>query len=190
MNDLFEKIDSLHALDPVKESAGEYEVSRESLYCERMVKKLYKIIQQPGIHLELAARCHHLCRWEVNRKDFPEGRSGYYLWRNEVYKHQATIAERLMDEEKITGEVKEKVLRIIKKEGIKTDHDVQLVEDIACIVFIENYLDEFSEKYDEAKLVNIIRKTLNKMSEQGHRWLLNAVIPDKIVQLLKKHRLV
>ena len=31
--------------------------------------------------LRLAARAHHLRRWELSRSDYPEGRAGYLRWR-------------------------------------------------------------------------------------------------------------
>ena len=46
------------------------------------------------------------------------------------------------------------------------------LEDVACLVFLENYFADFSGKHDEEKVVGIIRKTLRKMSDRGRRQAL------------------
>ena len=42
-----------------------------------------------------------------------------------------------------------------------------MLEDVACLVFFEHYLAEFVTQHDELKIVNILRKTLRKMSDRG-----------------------
>jgi hypothetical protein len=57
---------------------------------------------------------------------------------------------------------------LIRKERFKLDPEAQLLEDVACLVFLENYLADFTRGHDEAQVVEIVRKTWNKMSERGH----------------------
>ncbi|MBR9998556.1 MAG: DUF4202 family protein, partial [Cyclobacteriaceae bacterium] len=44
----------------------------------------------------------------------------------------------------------------------------QLLEDVVCLVFLENYFNEFAHLHEEDKLIRIIRKIWEKMSEKGH----------------------
>ena len=52
---------------------------------------------------------------------------------------------------------------------MKTDPDVQLLEDVICLVFLEHYLSDFAPKHDEEKLLEVLRKTWPKMSDDGRR---------------------
>jgi hypothetical protein len=61
----------------------------------------------------------------------------------------------------------ERVGSLIRKERLKSDPEAQTLEDVACLVFLENYLGDFAGKHDEAKVVDILRKTWRKMSPRG-----------------------
>jgi hypothetical protein len=56
----------------------------------------------------------------------------------------------------------------LRKRGLKTDPDVQLMEDVICLVFLEHYFHDFAPKHDAEKLIPIVQKTWNKMTEQAH----------------------
>ena len=59
----------------------------------------------------------------------------------------------------------ERVQRIIRKEGLKTDAAVQTHEDALCLVFLETQLVELVERLGDDKSVDVIAKTLRKMSQ-------------------------
>ena len=68
---------------------------------------------------------------------------------------------------------------LVRKERLKADPETQLLEDVACLVFLENYFAEFSRQHDEAKLIDILRKTWKKMSARGHEAALQLPLtPD------------
>ena len=46
--------------------------------------------------LKLAARAHHLRRWELPRADYPEGRAGYLRWRRDQKRRHAADVEALL----------------------------------------------------------------------------------------------
>src|SRR5262249_19137779 len=60
-----------------------------------------------------------------------------------------------------------RVQALVRKERLKADPEAQLLEDVACVVFLENYFADFSRHHDEAKLIDIVRKTWKKMSPRG-----------------------
>jgi hypothetical protein len=60
------------------------------------------------------------------------------------------------------------------------------LEDVICLVFLEYYLEEFAAKHDEEKLIDIIRKTWNKMSPAGHEAALRLPLSEAMLQLVTK----
>ena len=65
------------------------------------------------------------------------------------------------------------------------------MEDVADLVFIEYYMLGFATshpEYDEAKWIEIIRKTWQKMSSRAHEFALAGKIklPEGLVPLIMK----
>ena len=54
--------------------------------------------------------------------------------------------------------------RMLRKEGIKRDAEVQALEDVACFTFIRHYLGDFATTQDPDQLLRIVQKTARKMS--------------------------
>ncbi len=54
----------------------------------------------------------------------------------------------------------------------------QTVEDVACLVFLRWYFDEFIVKHDHDKLVSIVKKTWGKMSDAAHEATLKIPFPE------------
>jgi hypothetical protein len=80
----------------------------------------------------------------------------------------------------------ERVKDLLLKRGLKRDDEVQALEDVICLVFLEFYLEDFAAKHDEPKLIDIIQKTWNKMSEKGHAAALKLPLSDAMLQLVTK----
>ena len=56
-----------------------------------------------------------------------------------------------------------------------------------AVVFVEHYLDVFvaeHKDYDDAKLVDILKKTLRKMDPVGHAAALALPLPAATVRLI------
>ena len=65
------------------------------------------------------------------------------------------------------------------------------MEDVVDLVFLEHYMTGFAAQhpeYDEAKWIQIIRKTLQKMSPTAHEFVLAGKIklPEALVPLILK----
>jgi hypothetical protein len=117
--------------------------------------------------LVLAVRAHHVRRWAIPRASYPEGRAGYLRWRKALKElHMAEVARILgpvgYDEATIW-----RVQNIVGKRGLGTDPDVQVLEDVVCLVFLETQLHELAEKLAPDHTVEVIRKTLPKMSDEA-----------------------
>ena len=55
------------------------------------------------------------------------------------------------------------------------------------MVFVEHYFDEFLDKYkayDDDKIIDIVGKTLRKMSPKGHQAALQLDLPDNARRLI------
>ena len=64
--------------------------------------------------------------------------------------------------------------------------EMQALEDVICLVFLENYFSDFAREKDEAKLINILRRTWAKMSEQGRAMAMTLTLSDDDKRLIAK----
>lgn len=159
---------------------------KELLYAERMSAELAAFAPQASDELQLAARAQHIERWVIPRADYPMDRSGYKRWRVTLGQHHADRACAIMREHGYQDESCERVATMLQKKQLKRDAEVQALEDVICLVFLRHYLDDFASKHSEEKLIDIIRKTWNKMSEAGHASALEIDLPPHLQQLVGK----
>ncbi|GKZ34567.1 hypothetical protein AbraIFM66950_004881 [Aspergillus brasiliensis] len=178
------KIDALHSEDPTK--VTNTDTPYELHYAEKMTSYLYKHTPDPSPTLQLAIRAQHLKRWEVPRGTYPDGKVGYYSWRTAVARRQADIAVKVCLESGIEEAEAERVGRLIRKEGLKggEDAEAQVLEDVACLVFLDDQFEAFQGKYDKDKVVDILRKTLKKMSERGKKLALELEMGGRAKDLV------
>jgi hypothetical protein len=169
LEEAFRRFDEANAEDPNRERVGDEDLPKELVYGRRMSACLEAFAPQAPETVKLAARAQHIRRWEVPRESYPEGRAGYLKWRTDLYKRHGDIAGRIMREAGYDEQTVERVQTLLRKRGLKTDPDVQLLEDVICLVFLEHYFHDFAQKHDEAKLIPIVRKTWSKMTDKAHR---------------------
>ena len=178
--------DQANAEDPNTEVINGQPMAKELLYGQRMSARLAVFAPGAPETVQLAARAQHIRRWEVPRDGYAEGRAGYLKWRTDLHKRHADIAGRIMGDAGYDGETIERVQTLLRKRGLKTDPDVQLMEDIICLVFLEHYFQDFARKHDEEKLIPIVQKTWNKMTEQAHEVALQLdYAPDDLAVIQK-----
>jgi hypothetical protein len=112
----------------------------------------------------IAARAHHLRRWELPRTRYEPGKAGYLRWkRDQRQRHARDVADLLAPLGFSAGEV-ERVQALVRRDHLATDPGAQAVEDAACLVFIETQLADVATKLEHDHLVEVIRKTARKMS--------------------------
>jgi len=126
----------------------------------------------------LAARAHHLRRWESPRSAEPEGRAGYLRWRTAARKRHAELVGQLLRDVGYSDDDVERVQRIVNKEGLGkgdlADIDgrapvVQTHEDALCLVFLETQFNETAEKLGDEKTIDVLARTLVKMGPRGRQ---------------------
>jgi hypothetical protein len=183
--------DQANAEDPNKELADGKEYPKELLYAQRMSEMQERYIPDASEAVKLAVRAQHIQRWKIPRSDFPMDRIGYLQWRTGLYKFHAETAGNLMKEAGYDDEMIARVKTAISKKGLKVHPETQLMEDVVDLVFLEHYMAGFAAQhpeYDEAKWIQIIRKTWQKMSPQAHEFTLAGKIklPEALVPLILK----
>jgi hypothetical protein len=182
----FTTFDAYNANDPNQETFEGKTYPKELLYAMRMTDRLDKFSPDAGEHLKLAARSQHIGRWEIARSAYPMDKKGYLQWRNAEKIHQAKIAEQVLTSCRYDQSVIDQVKFLLLKKELQTNADTQLLEDVICLVFIEFYLDEFAAKHEDEKVVDILRKTLKKMSPRAIDEAGKITLPSRISALIHK----
>lgn len=141
----------------------------ERTYGERMSAALARLAPDAGEALRIAVRAQHLERWRIPRDRYPRDRAGYLRWRSELARMHAERAGAILREVGYDDEEVARVGALIQKKRLRTDPESQALEDCACVVFLEHELEAFAAEHDDAKVVDIIRKTWAKMGEPGRR---------------------
>ena len=122
-----------------------------------------------GEELRLAARAHHLRRWVVPRTSYPAGRAGYLRWRrDQKLRHAEELAE-ILRGCGFADVTIERATAIVTKTGLGSDPEVQTFEDAVSLTFIETQFRSTMDKLaDDEKMIDVVAKTLRKMSQAGH----------------------
>jgi hypothetical protein len=115
----------------------------------------------------LAARAHHLRRWQVPRQTYPAGRAGYLKWRRDQKARHATDVAELLVAAGYDAASIARVQQIIRRDRLATDAAMQALEDAASLVFIETQLAAVAKTMDHDLLIDVLRKTARKLSSTG-----------------------
>lgn len=162
-----EAIDAANADDPNVIEVRGARRPKELAHAEMASEWVEKLVPEASAALRLAARAHHIRRWEIPRSDYPEGRAGYHRWRRDLQKHHAEHVGRILGEQGWDEDTISRVQAIVRKQGLGKDPEVQAFEDALCLVFLETQLGELGERLGDEKLVEVTRKTAAKMSGAG-----------------------
>ncbi|PKQ46277.1 DUF4202 domain-containing protein [Confluentibacter flavum] len=162
------------------------EISKELLYSQRMSQKLLQFEPQASEELQIAARAQHIGRWKIARDEYPMDRVGYLKWRETLKKMHAAMATDILKEVDYDAEFIDRVSFLINKKLIKKDDGSQTLEDVICLVFLEYYFEEFAEKHEDDKVIDILQKTWVKMSDKGHDAALKISFSEKSLSLIKR----
>lgn len=178
-------IDAENAQDPNSEIYQSNSFPKELLYSNRMYERLMNFYPNASEEVQIASKAQHICRWKMPRESYPMDRVGYLKWREDLKKFHAQTTAEILEKAGYSRTFIERVSFLIEKKLLKKDAETQLLEDVICLVFLEYYFDAFVQKHDREKMKNIILKTWNKMSENGHQEALKINFSDENLQLIK-----
>jgi hypothetical protein len=179
-------IDDATARDPKTVDVDGRAMPAELLYGQRMSAAIATMAPEASELLRIAVRGQHIERWTSPRTSYPAGRAGYLKWRSDLKDFHARRLGEIMAAVGYGPEAAARVGALVRKERLRTDPEAQTLEDVACIVFLAHYLEEFLGKTDadDAKLARILAQTWRKMSAQGHDEAVKLGLPARVLELL------
>jgi hypothetical protein len=179
--------DAYNSRDPHEEEFDGKKYPKELLYAMRMSERLQTYRPDAPEAVKLAARCQHIGRWEIPRNSYPMDRKGYLQWRSKLAMYHAGIASDILRKCGYGEENIEHVKFLLQKKQLLQHHpDTQLLEDVICLVFIEHYLEDFALRHDDDKVVDILRKTIKKMSARALEEAANIPLRDRMKSLISQ----
>jgi Domain of unknown function (DUF4202) len=157
-------IDVANAADPNFVEVRGQRVALALIHGRLAAEWIEQLVDDPDEPLLLAARAHHLRRWELPRDSYPAGRPGYLRWRRDQKARHAVDVAAILEPCGYDAAEIERVQHLIRREPVD---GTQAVEDAACLVFIETQLASFAARTEHDLTISVIRKTARKMSEDG-----------------------
>lgn len=197
-------IDEAHSQDPnlitiTEPNAEPQSIPYELHYAQKMTSYLESYNPSASEPLRLAIRAQHLRRWEVPRSSYPATKAGYLNWRTFLKNRQADQARQICIDSGYSEDEAGRVAALVRKEGLKrktttttdetaeTEEDeTQILEDVACLVFLDDQFAAFEKGLDEEKILGILRKTWAKMSDKGRRMALEIQMSERCRELVQK----
>ncbi len=179
-------IDEANAADPVTIEVDGRPAPKELTHARMLTAWMERLLPAPGEALLLAARAHHIRRWESPRETCPDGRRGYLRWRRDLQLRHARHARAILDEAGYDEDVIGRVERLIRKETARQDPEGQAFEDGLTLVFLETQLRDFALRADPDVLANVIRKTWRKISPAARELALAADLAPEDRALIQR----
>ncbi len=174
---VLDAIDAANRQDPNIEDGQPVEL----IYGQRMSAEMDRLFPDASDMLQIAARGQHVERWKLARSEYPEGRAGYLAWRKAQGVHHAEVVMGLMQQAGYDADDIDATGRMLRKQGIKRDDEVQALEDVICFVFLKWYFAPFAAKHSVEKIQSIVEKTARKMSAEGRARVLKEFdLPDNL----------
>jgi hypothetical protein len=173
-------IDAANADDPNVLVIDGVSRPKEQAHAELMTEWVRRLDPDADEAQLLAARAHHLRRWTLPRDDYPLGRAGYLRWRTALKAQHADEVGAILHDSGYGDEVVERVQHIVRKESLRTDPAVQTHEDALCLTFLQTQFADLAGRLGDDKTVDVVAKTLAKMSDQGRAAALELPLrPDE-----------
>ncbi|MGQ0485850.1 MAG: DUF4202 domain-containing protein [Hyphomicrobiales bacterium] len=179
-------VDAANAEDPSIIAVGGERSPAALVYGRRMSEVLAAYVPEASEPLRIAARAQHIERWLIPRGSYPEGRIGYLTWRKDLQKHHARRTAAIMEAADYDAEAIARVGALLRKERLKQDDEVQALENVVCLVFLEFEAPDFIAKHDDAKVRDILAKTAKKMSPRGLAAAARLTLEPRLSRLLSE----
>jgi len=158
------RFDAENARDPNRELVDGESRPKELVYAERLTGWVLRLAPNATEALRLAARCQHICRWQIPRDRHPMDRAGYLKWRADLKKFHAAKSGELLRAVGYPVEMIQRVQELNLKKLFPHDSETQILEDALCLVFLQYQLAELASKTPLAKVVTALQKSWAKMS--------------------------
>jgi hypothetical protein len=184
-DDAIRRFDTANSADPNFDELDEGRQPAELVYARRLTDWVLRLKPDASESLRLAARCQHLCRWEIPRSRYPMDRPGYLRWRSDLKKFHAEKAGEILREAGYDETTIARVQALNLKKDLGRDPDCQVLEDALCLVFLQFQFAALAAKTTDDKLINAVKKSWAKMSEAARTEALKLSYSDRELALVK-----
>jgi len=176
------RFDDENSRDPSRENSHPCEL----LYAQRLTDRVLRLAPDASEALRLAARCQHLCRWEIPRASYPMTRAGYLKWRADLKKFHAEKSGAILREVGYDDETIRRVQDLNLKKNFPSDPEARVLEDALCLLFLEFQFAGLAAKTAEDKTINALQKSWGKMTEAARAEALKLNFGDREKTLLQR----
>ena len=180
------RFDEANAGDPNVETVNDVPQPRELLYARRLTDWLRRLCPNASEALCLAARCQHICRWQIPRDSYPMTRPGYLRWRADLKKFHARKAGEILREVGYDEDTIRRVQDLNLKKNFPNDPESRSLEDALCLVFLQFQFADLAAKTAEDKTVNALQKSWQKMTEAARTEALKLSFGQRERALLER----
>ena len=184
LDDAFAAIDAANADDPNTIVVSGASRPKEQAHAEMAVEWIRRLVPSPSDALLLAARAHHVRRWDIPRASEPDGRAGYLKWKRNLQRHHAELVGSILGDVGYDDATIERVQSLVKKERLKSDPEVQALEDALCLVFVETQFTDLTDQLGEEHMVDVVAKTLRKMTPSGREAALALPLDEDALRIV------
>jgi hypothetical protein len=162
------RFDEANARDPNMEMVQGQPQPRELVYAQWLTDWVLKLAPEASEALRLAARCQHICRWEIPRDSYPLDKPGYLRWRADLKKFHAEKSGQILRAVGYDETTVQRVQELNLKKNHPQDPEVCILEDALCLVFLEHQFAALAAKSDNEKMINALKKSWKKMTPAAH----------------------
>jgi len=180
------RLDEANGEDPRTELIDGLAQARELLFARRVYDWVKKLVADPSEELLLAARGHTLRRWMIPRDRYPKTTPGYRQWREALAAFHADQIAGILHEVGYSEATITRVRALILRENWRNDPEGRALEDADCLVFLETKLEGYLDEWEEKKTVNILKKTLRKMTPAGKEHAGALRLSDRCAELFRR----
>ncbi len=180
------RFDELNSADPRHELVAGSSIPRELLDAKRLCAWVMRLAPDASEALRLAARCQHLCRWQIPRDTYPQTRAGYHQWKTELKRFHATKSAEVLRAVGYPDDVIARVSDLNLKKNFPADPEVRVIEDALCLVFLEFQFAPLAAKLDDEKTINALQKSWAKMTDAARNAALALPYPERELQLIQR----
>ena len=183
-------IDEANSADPNFIASAEGKRPKELVHSEMVTRWVERLAPEADEPLLLAARAHHIRRWEIPRSSYPIGRRGYLRWRTALQQFHSVEAGAILERCGYDVDTSTRVQELIRKHKLGRDPAAQTLEDALCLVFLETQFADVARTLAHETLGGVVRKTWEKMSERGRSLAVELPIApadrDLLISLLNQ----
>lgn len=174
-------IDAAHADDPFTLEIDGVSRPKELTHAEMVTSWVGELDADAAEELRLAARAHHIRRWQTPRSVFPPGRTGYLRWRRAMHAFHAELTAAILEQCGYPRGSVERVAALVQKADLLQagDADAQTLEDALSLVFLATQLEPLLDDLDEGQQRRAIGRTWRKMSPRGQRAARSLALSER-----------